>query len=554
MKTLVLSLLVVCYIIQAVHSFAPTENLLKKAYCACRCCNKDVADTCYKNPAVTSECTDDDFEVCKEETFCERWHQQKCVSDCFCRKCKDTLPESQKYKCQLIEGVPEDCECGDDVTIECPPSEEENTPSSTSSVLPNIAGIDLEKKKDELKAMEKCMIPCFCKGCRLDIPADLEDTCKKTYDSFDGDDCTCDIINAQPCNNQAESARFFMLKEITGNPEKRKEYIAKLEKGIKQDTDKDGVSMKRKCQLKCVCDNCLDDSPFLKQSCTDLTSEDDLSSCPDCVDEEVKCPGQVAKDAGFDEMRCKFKCLCKACGEEIWSKVPSLQSQCNMMQDIKSTKPCDCDGSDVTCPYNDENIKQEQQSVNNKKSKLKENQEEADKIKADFVQKQKLAEKKTKEIKKGSNKNKTIPADQVKCKFQCMCNECKDLPTPLMKMCNDQSHVEGCGKCENVKCPTPTDPEKAQQNACSMICLCTECKDHRDLKGALKDTCKKIISIAEKVEKRQCDCDAVDVDCSEISKMKKKLKLLEEKRESSSKTKEPKLGKIKEKVKIWDEL
>lgn len=37
------------------------------------------------------------------------------------------------------------------------------------------------------------------------------------------------------------------------------------------------------------------------------------------------------------------------------------------MQDIKSTKPCDCDGSDVTCPYNDENIKQEQQSVNNKK-------------------------------------------------------------------------------------------------------------------------------------------------------------------------------------------
>ena len=69
-----------------------------------------------------------------------------------------------EYKCQFFTEVPEGCECNDNDTIECPSPEDENsTDVASSASLENIEAVGFEKKKEEILAQGKCLVPCYCK-------------------------------------------------------------------------------------------------------------------------------------------------------------------------------------------------------------------------------------------------------------------------------------------------------------------------------------------------------------------------------------------------------
>jgi hypothetical protein len=341
-----------------------------------------------------------------------------------------------------------------------------------------------------------------------------------------------------------------VLKDIASDPEKGKEYKKKLQsemisaKTKMGSKDKEGVSLERRCHLKCMCDKCASDSPFMQKSCQDLASDD--LSCPECGD--VVCPTEQAKEANMKEMKCKLKCMCEACGEGLWRVLPMLEDQCKLMQDLPADT-CDCSGQE--CPYTEETVKKESEDLKTKtESKREEMAEEVKKIKEEFEEKKANMKKNVREMKENSTLDEGKKKDlttEVKCKFQCLCDKCDDLNPAVLKLCNDQPRIE-CGECDkSLQCPKPATKEETKQNACNMICLCQECKDHRDMKGALKDTCKKITGLL-KSDAVKCDCDLADVDCSEIKQMKKKLKLMEERKKDDGP------GKIKQKVKLWDEL
>uniref|UniRef100_H2ZPZ3 TNFR-Cys domain-containing protein n=1 Tax=Ciona savignyi TaxID=51511 RepID=H2ZPZ3_CIOSA len=326
MRVSVLCVVLVCSV-SCCHAIAPSIGLLKRAWCACMCCEDKAA--CYKDSSIPAdyEC---ESTTCTE-SFCEQWGRARCKTSCFCAKCKSSLDPTDN-RCINYDSVLLGCSCPDPDTIECPTEASSTDPAEPEELK------DAKKTIESIKETAHCIVPCFCSICKDGIPPQFQQKCASS--GLPAADCDCSSTN---CPTQAEIERFEQLAEEASNIdlEGELEDMKEEAKKIKKETDeinenlKDEIAAGRtkpilpaqlkttKCNLQCICDECRDLSVSMEESCSKVLPER-VDMCPKCPD-NIECP-KVDSDA-----QCKMNCFCKKCMKD--SRMPEkLYLECTRVR------------------------------------------------------------------------------------------------------------------------------------------------------------------------------------------------------------------------------
>merc|ERR1719351_422734 len=322
----------------------PTKQLLTRAFCACDCC-KSVGQQCYKHPDLEDDINCKNFE-CSED-FCQLIRNEECKLACFCRKCNNKLPESEKSKCLLRQDgeIPQRCNC-DQFTDEDMDCSKRTIPIDAPDVSQETGE---EEKMKKMQDDARCAVSCLCKVCIKSLPEEMTHKCSNQ----NSEGCNCKDTK---CPTAEDVERYKRIKEsVDGfkqaqmlDSEENQQAATKFNEEMKDQIAAGEVKPmtpdkvhQAKCQLQCICNKCQDESIEMKKRCESFLLEA-VAGCPVCNDSETRCPSE--KDV---KENCALVCICKKCLNHR-DMTPGLADACkNMYKDEENV--CGCDTKDVDC-------------------------------------------------------------------------------------------------------------------------------------------------------------------------------------------------------------
>ncbi|XP_002129745.4 uncharacterized protein LOC100182280 [Ciona intestinalis] len=367
-----MKLLVVCMLLgwlcTSYADVGPTVELLKRAYCACVCCEEKGA--CYKDSSIPAE-YECESNSCTED-FCVKWGQARCKTSCFCAKCKSSLHPTDN-RCINYDSVLQGCTCPSPEVITCP------DPGIAPGEIPEPQEIKEAKKVLEtLKENAHCIVPCFCSKCKDSIPPHFQQKCSST--GLPGPECDCKNIT---CPTTDEIQRFEQMAEEASNVDldeemKKLDEMKKEAAQMQKETDEINEKLKdeiaagttkaispaqlktTKCNLQCICDKCRSGSVSLAENCVKIVPHK-IEMCPPCPD-DIKCP------AVDNEASCKMHCFCIHCKED--DRMPDrLRNECDRVMRHSSDVCTECP-DDVDCSTLDQLVAPESSGETHKEPKV----------------------------------------------------------------------------------------------------------------------------------------------------------------------------------------
>lgn len=301
--------LVTAWLIVCSQASSTTEDLMMRtAYCACRCCEKN--KECYRHPDIPAmfKCSESN---CNEK-FCDAWDNAKCAKSCFCENCKDKI-DKDDYRCLSHTGVPDNCDCDKHKT-------------NCDHVQNNAKEMN-EGMKTMAKHAENihCVMPCFCKNCKDSLPPEMYGDCMMGKPP--GEECQCDGIG---CPSQEVLDGLKKVREMRArNPGNSSSYKFAEEIDNMMSPEE---AKKLKCNMQCYCDACGNSNEKIYDNCQKMLPKPRVEDCK-CNKDDIKCPTDDV------DQHCKLYCFCKGCLNDPRMGEKFIDS-CNAM--LKRKQDCLC--------------------------------------------------------------------------------------------------------------------------------------------------------------------------------------------------------------------